>query len=433
MRYAISADFLHFTDKPDLKANTGYEYIQNGLMVVNEGVVEQLGFANELLPLLDDSLPVDVSNKGKLIIPGMIDTHTHYPQINIIGSYGEQLLDWLNTYTFPAETDFGDYDFAQKVAEQFLQECFNNGTTTAMVFCTTHPESVDAFFNVASSYKARMIAGKVMMDRHAPQVLLDTPQQSYDDSKTLIQRWHGVERLSYAITPRFAPTSSPEQLLKAAELKQEFNDVYVHSHVSENKAEIDWVKSLYPHCKGYLDVYQQYGLMSDRTVLAHGVHLRDDELHSMAQYQSSIAFCPTSNLFLGSGLFDSKRCEAFGVPFSLATDVGAGTSFSMFKTMRAAYEVGQLQGQSNDPLTLFYWATLGNASTLKLNNSIGNFEQGKEADFIVLNPDSTPLMSQRYSLCDSLQEKLFAMVCLGDDRLVEKTYVMGEKVHDKSN
>ncbi|MDO8826848.1 guanine deaminase [Methylophaga sp.] len=432
MRYAIRADFLHFTDEPDAKQQTGYSYIQDGLLIVNNGLVEQLGLASELQPLLEDDVLVDESNKGKLIIPGMIDAHTHYPQIDMIASYGEQLLDWLNTYTFPAEMRFGDKRYARDVAERFLHECFINGTTTAMVFCSKHPESVDAFFEVASQYKARMIAGKVMMDRHAPDQLLDTAEQSYYDTKRLIEKWHGYERLFYAITPRFAPTSTPEQLLNAATLKQQFEDVYIHSHISENKAEVAWVKSLYPNCEGYLDVYKQHGLLTDRTVLAHGVHLEDTELQTMAEYGASIAFCPTSNLFLGSGLFDVERCKAFAVEFSLATDVGAGTSFSMLKTMRAAYEVGQLQGHSVHPLTAFYWVTLGNAKTLKLDSYIGNFERGKEADFIVLNPNSTSVMSYRYSLCETLEEKLFAMMCLGDDRLIEKTYILGKKVHDKS-
>jgi len=430
--YAICADFLHFTDVPDGRQKSGYTYIENGLMLINDGYIEQLGPEARLRPLLATDVHVDDRHKGKLIMPGMIDAHTHYPQINMIASYGEQLLDWLNQYTFPAETYFGDYFFAQAVANTFLKECFRHGTTTAMVFCTKHPESVTAFFEAANGFNARMIAGKVMMDRHAPNALLDTPESSYQDSKRLIEQWHGVGRQSYAITPRFPPTSTPEQLMKAAELKQRFSDVYVHSHISENQAEIAWVNSLYPDCDGYLDVFERYGLLSDKTILAHGVHLTRDELKVMASYQTKIAFCPSSNLFLGSGLFDHQRCQALGVDFCLATDVGAGTSFSMLKTLRSAYEVTQLQGYNIDPLTAFYWVTLGNAKLLSLDKHIGNFEVGKEADFIVLDRKSTPLIAHRMTFCKSLEEQLFILLCLGDDRVIEATYVMGKKVHDKN-
>jgi len=430
-RVALCADFLHFLDEPSASDESGYEYFENGLMVINDGRVEQLGFEDELRDKLTDDVVIDESNKGKLIMPGMIDTHCHYPQVGIIGSYGEQLLDWLNNYTFPAEMGFGDKAYAKQVAELFLTECFSYGTTTAMVFCTKHPESVDAFFETAEDFNARMIAGKVMMDRNAPAELLDTPELGYSESKALIERWHGKGRQSYAITPRFPPTSTPEQLQKAAELKQLYPDVYVHSHISENKAEIEWVNELYPDCNGYLDVFDHYGLLSDKTILAHGVHLTDDELVILGKYGSTIAFCPTSNMFLGSGLLERQRYEKFGVGLSLATDVGAGTDFSMLKTLLAAYEVGQLKGQKLDPLTAFYWVTLGNAKRLKLDDKIGNFTVGKEADFIVLNPNTTKLMAYRYSLCDTLQDKLFSMMCIGDDRLIDKTYLMGRKVYDQ--
>ncbi len=431
-RVAIYADFLHFTNVPDYHQKTGYDYIQDGLLLIEDGHIAAIDKAATLEPTLDDGVRRDKSHVGKLIIPGMIDIHTHYQQINIIASYGEQLLDWLQQYTFPAEMQFSDKAYATTIAEAFLNECFRNGTTTAMVFCSKHPESVEAFFEVSHQFNARMIAGKVMMDRNAPAALLDTVDSSYTDSKRLIEQWHNKGRQSYAITPRFPPTSSPAQLTKAAQLKEEFSDVYIQSHISENKAEIEWVKVLFPECDNYLDVFARYGLLSDRTILAHGVHLSDDELATMAAHGAQISFCPSSNLFLGSGLFDPARVDAFGVGFGIATDVGAGTSFSMLQTLRSAYEVAQMQQQTMDPLLAFYYVTLGNAKTLKLDHVIGNFELGKEADFVVLDMESTPLLAHRMALCKTLEEKLFALLCLGDDRAVEQTYLMGEKVYDKN-
>jgi len=432
MREAIRASFLHFTDKPDPVAASGYDYYEDGIMVIKDGRIESLDHADRLLALLPDDVELDQSMRGKLIMPGMIDTHTHYPQVNIIAAYGEQLLDWLEKYTYPAEMRFGNTDYAESVADVFIQECLRNGTTTAMVYGTVHPESVQAFFKVSHQYNTRMIAGKVMMDRNAPEALLDNPEQSYQDSGDLIQQWHDKGRQSYAITPRFAPTSSPAQLQLAGQLKQAFPEVYVQTHVSENKQETEWVRELFPESESYLQVYQHYGLLSDKTIMGHGIYLDDAELAMAAEYGSSIAFCPTSNLFLGSGLLNLKRCESFGVDTCLATDVGAGTSFSMFRTMQAAYEVSQLKGYSIDPLQAFYTVTLGNAKSLKLDSMIGNFETGKEADFIVLDLQATELMRYRLASCQTLTEKLFVLMYLGDDRLVERTYIMGKRAHDKN-
>ncbi len=432
-RSAICADFLHFTDVPDSALNTGYEYIEDGMMLIEDGRVAALGKAANLRPQIEKTVPIDDSQAGQLIIPGMIDVHTHYPQINMIASYGEQLLDWLNQYTFPAEVQFCNKAYAKTIAQAFLAESLRHGTTTAMVFCTSHPESVEGFFEASAQLNTRMIAGKVMMDRHAPAELLDTAESSEADSRRLIEEWHGNGRQSYAITPRFPPTSSPAQLMAAARLKQQFEDVYIQSHVSENKAEIAWAKSLFPECDGYLDVFEHYGLLSDQTVLAHGVHLDEAELAVLSRHAAKIAFCPSSNLFLGSGLFNAQLVNSNGVEFGIATDVGAGTSFSMLQTLRSAYEVAQLQQQKLDPLMAFYYVTLGNASVLKLDHLIGNFAVGKEADFVVLDLKSTPLLAHRTALCHTLSEKLFSLLCLGDDRAIAQTYLMGNKVHDKNN
>ncbi len=433
MRSAIRATFLHFIDQPDFAANTGYEYYGDGVMVINNGLIEAIGNASEILAHLDSSVTVDSSNVGKLIIPGLIDCHTHFPQIDIVAAYGEQLLDWLNNYTYPAEQRFGESGYGDAVAEKFLREGFRNGTTTAMVYCTVHPESVDAFFSASEKYNCRMIAGKVMMDRNAPEELCDTPEQGYEQSRSLIARWHGKGRLAYAVTPRFAPTSSSEQLTLAGRLLREFPDLYLQTHVSENLAEVAWVKELFPECDSYLQVYERHGLLGERTVLGHGIHLNDKELGLMAACGVSIAFCPTSNLFLGSGLLDVERCESAGVNVCLATDIGAGTSFSMLKTMRAAYEVSQLRGHSIPPLRAFYNATLGNARALKIDHYVGNFDAGKEADFIVLDTEATPLLRYRMGLCNNLQEKLFVMMYLGDDRMVASTHIMGKMVHSSTD
>lgn len=311
-----------------------------------------------------------------------------------------------------------------------------NGTTTALVFGTVHPQSVDALFEEAQTRNMRLIAGKVMMDRNAPDYLLDTPASSYADSKALIQKWHKNGRALYAVTPRFAPTSTPEQLTKAGLLLQEFPDVYMHTHLSENKGEIAWVQDLFPSSTGYLDVYNSFGLSRKRSVYAHGVHLRDDEFASLAQTNSAIAFCPTSNLFLGSGLFDLQKAEQYNVNVGMGTDVGAGTSFSALQTMNEAYKVIQMHkafaANPDDahPLTAikaYYLATLGAAKALDLDNKIGSFKVGNEADFIVVNPNATDLLKFRMQKATNIEDKLFVLQTLGDDRAIEKTYLMGKK------
>ena len=406
-------------------------YLEDGVLITEQGKIRWFGTWNDA----QDHLPANVDIQHypeQLIIPGMIDTHIHFPQTEMVGAYGEQLLSWLNTYTFPTEIQFKDKAYASEIAKFFVNELLKNGTTTALVFCTVHPESVDALFEAAAQQQMRLIAGKVMMDRHAPEALCDTVESSYDDSKALIEKWHGQGRALYAITPRFAPTSTPEQLERAGQLKAEHPDVYVHTHLSENKDEIAWVKDLFPAQKGYLDVYHHYGLTGQRSVFAHCVHLEDAEWQCMHETDSAIAFCPTSNLFLGSGLFPLKKTWQQQVKVGLGTDIGAGTSFSLLQTVNEAYKVQQLQGDKLSAFESLYHATLGGAKALDLDDKLGNFNVGKEADFVVLNLKPTALQQLRQSRSKSIEDSLFALFTMGDDRNIEVTYIYGQKAYSQS-
>ncbi|MEJ5204746.1 guanine deaminase [Acinetobacter junii] len=406
-------------------------YIEDGVLITEQGKIRWFGPWDAA----QDHLPTDVEIQHypeHLIIPGMIDTHIHFPQTEMVGAYGEQLLSWLNTYTFPTEIQFKDKAYAQEIAKFFVNELLKNGTTTALVFCTVHPESVDALFEAAEQHQMRLIAGKVMMDRHAPEALCDSAESAYVDSKTLIQKWHGQGRALYAITPRFAPTSTPEQLERAGQLKAEFPDVYVHTHLSENKDEIAWVKDLFPHQNGYLDVYHHYGLTGQRSVFAHCVHLEDTEWKCMHDTNSAIAFCPTSNLFLGSGLFPLKKTWDQQVKVGLGTDIGAGTSFSLLQTVNEAYKVQQLQGDKLSAYESLYHATLGGAKALDLDDKLGNFTVGKEADFVVLDLKATALQLLRQSRAKSIEDSLFALFTMGDDRNIEATYIYGQKAYQQN-
>ncbi len=425
--HAYRAAILYFVGDPYELGEQAVRYHQDGILWVENGHVKAVGAAQRLLPLLPQRVPVERFSHH-LILPGFIDTHIHYPQTEMIAAYGERLLSWLNNYTFPTEMQFADEDHAAAVAQMFLDELLRNGTTTALVFGTVHPQSVDAFFQAAQQRGLRMIAGKVMMDRNAPEALCDTAQQSYRDSKDLINRWHGVDRLQYAVTPRFAPTSTPEQLQLAGRLLQEHPGVYLHTHLSENTDEVTWARELFPDAKHYLDVYDRAGLLSQRSVFAHGIHLCDDECQRLAQTGSAIAHCPTSNLFLGSGLFALDHLQQQGVTVSLGTDVGAGTSFSMLRTLDEAYKIQQLRGNSLDPFQALYLATLGGAKALDLEQSIGSLQPGYEADFNILNLKATPLLAFRMARSRSLQETLFVLNTLGDDRVVERTFALGRCV-----
>ena len=427
---AHRGEILHFLDHPNSDP-AATEYYPDGVLLIEDGHISHLGEASKVLKTVSADTETIV-HKNALITPGFIDTHIHYPQCDIIASYGTQLLEWLETYTFPAESRFEDEVHAGETADFFLDELLRNGTTTALVFGTSAPQSVDSFFTAAQKRNLRMICGKVMMDRNAPDHLCDTAESSYRDSQALINRWHGVDRLGYAVTPRFAPTSTPEQLALAGKLVEENEGVHVHSHLAENVDECAWVKSLFPDRKNYLDVYDHYGLLGKRSVFAHGIHLSDSEWQRLAETESSISFCPTSNLFIGSGLFKLAEAERQQVKVGLGTDVGGGDSFSLLRTINEAYKVQQLLGSNVDAHQLLFLATLGGARALDLHHKIGNFEKHKEADFVVLDYAATPLIQRRIATCESIAERLFALLMLGDDRAVRACYSLGKCVHSRS-
>jgi len=419
---------LHFRSDPGAADDPGsFEFLEDGLLVTRDGRIAAIGPAQELLPNLPADLEV-VGHADSILVPGFVDTHIHYPQTDVIGSGGRQLLDWLQDYTFPAERRFSDPVYARGVAELFLDELVRNGTTTAMVFCTVHRASVDAFFQSAAARSMRMVAGKILMDRNSPEYLRDSVATGEHDSRELIQKWHGHERLSYAITPRSAITSSEAQLQSAGQLAKEFPDALIQTHVAENLEEIAWVKQLFPQARSYLDVYDSYGLIRDRAIYAHCIHLDQADRARMAQSGAAAAFCPSSNLYLGSGLFDIAAADASGMPFSIATDVGGGNNFSMLRTLGDAYKIAQLSHQHLSPLRAFYLATLGGARALGLDGQIGRFAVGAEADFIVLNLRATPLIARRTAQSRTLAEKLLVLMALGDDRVVSHTYVLGREV-----
>jgi guanine deaminase len=430
---AFRGELLHFLADPSkVNEEDSYQYFKDGLLITKDGLVEKVGDAIKLISDLPSEVKVKQYKSG-LIMPGFIDTHVHYPQTEMIASYGEQLLEWLENYTFPAEREFSDEEHGKRVAEFFLSQLLDAGTTTALVFGTVHKESVNAFFSIAEKKNLRMICGKVLMDRNCPDYLSDTAESGYQDSKALIEKWHKKDRLQYAITPRFAPTSSREQLDRAGELLKEFPDVYMQTHLSENQNEIKWVSELFPESDGYLDVYDQSNLLGRRSLFAHGVHLRDDECKRLNISESALSFCPSSNLFLGSGLFNLKQAEKYDVKVSFGSDIGAGTTFSMLSTINEGYKTQQLQGGKLSPYQSFYFATLGGAIALDLEGIIGNFTAGNEADFVVLDYHATPLMSRRIGHCKTLTEKLFILSMLGDERHVSATYILGELVQKSSN
>ncbi len=427
---AYRGSVLHFLRDPgDASDPAGaYEYFEDGVLVVRDGRVVETGPARDVLARLPAETPV-VDRTGKLILPGFVDCHIHYSQTDVIASYGEQLLEWLDRYTYPAERRFEDAGHAREVADFFLDELLRNGTTTALVLGTVHPESVDAFFAAAQARSLRMAAGKVLMDRNCPEYLRDTPESGYAESRALIEKWHGHDRLMYAITPRFAPSSTEAQLERAGDLAAEFPDVFVHTHLAENRKEVAWVRDLFPWARSYLDVYARFGLVRPRSVFAHCIHLDEEDLEMLAEQRALAAFCPTSNLFLGSGLFDLRRMRNAGVLVGIATDVGGGTSFSMLKTLAEGYKIAQLADQPLSAYRAFYLATLGGAQGLHLDDRIGNFAPGMEADFVVIDFAATPLAQRRHARTGTLEERLFMAMMLGDDRFIAETYVLGKRVH----
>lgn len=380
----------------------------------------------------NDAPQGDVTDlSGRLIVPGFIDTHLHAPQIEMIGSYGGHLLEWLNRYTFPTERKFEDPEHARRVAQAFFDELLRHGTLTALIFSTVHATATEVFFEEAEARGFRGIIGKTMMDRHAPEYLLDqSAQQSYDESRALLMKWHGRGLLRYAITPRFAPTSTPEQLELAGQLKREFPDAWVHTHISENRNEVRWVQELFPEAE-YADVYDRYGLLGHRTVLAHGVWLTPEELDLLSRRGARISHCPNSNLFLGSGLFPLHRVLDAGVIVGLGSDIGAGTTPSLFNAMADAYKVQQVQGVSLSPFHLWYLATLGGARALTLDGETGSLEAGKSADFLVLDLQATSLLTLRTAHALTAEELLAGLIFMGDDRAVERSFVAGRCVSER--
>lgn len=430
--HALRGAALTFVADPfDAGSEGAMRYEPDAVIAMQAGRVTRFGPAAEVLPLLPPGAPVRATGRDTLILPGFIDSHAHYPQTQIIGSHGEQLLDWLEKYTFVAEQQFASATHARAVADAFLQECLRAGTTTAAVYCTVHPQSVDAFFQAAEARNLRMIAGKVLMDRHAPAALSDSVKSGYDDSKALIARWHGRGRNLYCVTPRFAATSTPEQMEMAGQLWAEHPGTYLQSHISENRAELDWIRKLYPERAGYLDVYDHYRQLGPRAIYGHGIWLTEAELQRLHDTGTSLAHCPTSNLFLGSGLFNVGNAVKRERPVrvALATDVGAGTSLSMLQTLNEAYKVSQLCGSPLCAAQAFYLATRGAARALYLDDKVGSIAPGMEADLIVMDLKSTPLIELRMRHCENLEEALFIQMTMADDRAIESTYIAGQLAH----
>lgn len=425
-RTAFRAEIVTVPEDPATAGPGAVRHWPDGLLAVEDGQVRAIGAAADLAARFADwpqrRLP-------GLLVPGFVDSHVHYPQTDRIAAYGKQLLDWLDQHIFPAEAAFADRAHADAVAAFFLDELLRNGTTSALVFATVHPQSVDALFAAALARNMRILSGKTLMDR-GPEGLRDTPETARSDSEALIARWHGRGRLGYAVTPRFALTSSGEQLAVAGALLAAHPQVLLHTHLAENPGECAAVAREFPQATDYLDVYDRFGLVGPRSVFAHCLHMSDRALGRMAQAGAGIAFCPTSNLFLGSGLFDLARADAHGVSVGIGTDVGAGTSFSLLQTLGEGYKVCQMRGTALDPFRALYLATAGGARLLGLGDRIGALQPGQEADFVVLDMAATPLLARRTAGA-SLADRLFALQILGDDRAVARTYIAGRCAHDR--
>jgi guanine deaminase len=424
-KQAYFADLLRFCGAPASGASRpSLSLMRDAVIVVDEGCITAVGPARDVGPHLPpETQRIDFS--GKTLAPGFVDVHLHMPQLDVIASAADGLLPWLNDYTFPQEAKFNDPNHAAEISELFLNEMMRHGVTTGMVFCSAHRASVDAFFEASQARGLRMVAGKCLMDRHCPEGVRDDTEQSLMDSESLIQAWHGRARLGYALTPRFAPTSSDRQLQGAALLARRYPDVWVQSHVAENLDEMAWVKQLYPSVRSYLEVYERFGLLRPRSMYAHCLHLDEQDRLLMTERGASAAVCPTSNLFLGSGLFDFALADEAGFDYGLASDVGGGSSFSPFRTMLTAFEVARMRGKTLSPSELWYRHTLGAARAMGLGDTIGNLAPGYEADFVVLDAQATPLLARRSSLARSFEEWLFSFIVLADDRAISDTGVAG--------
>ncbi|MCA1492059.1 guanine deaminase [Sinorhizobium alkalisoli] len=422
----IRGRVLTFVREPQgMEDSESYRFYEDGAVLVGGGKITAVGPYGDVAAAAGERVQL-IDHRPHLVLSGLIDTHLHFPQTQAIASYGAQLLEWLNTYVFVEEQKFREGKHAAFIAGRFMDELLSNGTTTAVAYCSVHPESVDAFFTAAEERNMLMIGGKVMMDRNAPEALRDTPQTGYDETKRLIGKWHGRGRAHYAISPRFAITSTPEQMEIARALVAEHPACYVQTHLSENRDEIAFATSLYPEARDYTDIYARYDLLGRKTLLGHCIYLSDREISVLAEAGAVGVFCPTSNLFLGSGLFDRDRFDRLGGRYAVATDVGAGTSFSMLETMDEAYKILHLQGQRLSPLNSFYRMTLGNAQALGLEHRIGSLHVGADADIVVLDSRAKSAMELRMQVASSLAEELFVLQTMGDDRCVAEVYVAGK-------
>lgn len=428
---ALRGTLVSFSGDPFLEDPARcFHHETDGLVICRDGVIEASGPYDELKPRLpEDAQLTDYS--GSILSAGFIDTHVHYVQTEMIASPGKQLLQWVEDYIYPAEEAFADEAHARLVASVFCDALLRNGTTTASVYCAVYPQSVDALFEEALKRNLRLIAGKCMMDRNVPDALSDTAQSGYDQSKALIEKWHGKGRLSYAVTPRWAGSSSPAQLEAAGALWRQDPSLVLQTHIAENRQEVAFVTGLFPQRKDFLDIYEHYGLVGRRAVLGHCIWMSESEYARIHEHDASIAHCPTSNLFLGSGLFPLRLAKDRKRPIhvGLATDIGAGTSFSLLATLNEAYKIAALKEAPIGALEGFYLATLGGARALGLEHRIGSLEAGREADIVVLDPAATPLLAFRNARSRSLQETLFLLMTLGDESAVRATYVAGRLAH----
>ncbi len=416
---------LTFGENPfEASAEAAAHHETRGAVAIRGGLIADLGTVDDLRARYPKA---EIADYGEaLISPGFIDAHAHYPQTAIIASWGKRLIDWLNTYTFPEEARLVDAAYAHDIAGRYFDLTLANGTTTTTSFCTIHKTSVDAYFDEAQKRGIRALGGKTCMDRNAPKNLMDTAQSAYDDSKALLEKWHRVDRLSYVITPRFAPTSTPEQLAVLGALWGENPTCLMQTHISEQVEEIDWVADLFPKARDYLDVYDGFGLTGPGALLGHAIHLKPRERAAIRERDMSLVHCPTSNTYIGSGLFDMAGLAQDGHRIGLATDTGGGSSFSMLRTMAAAYEVAQLSGHALHPAQLWYLATMGSARALRLDDKIGTLTPGSEADLTIIDLASTPAISQRAAGAETFWEAIFPTIMMGDDRAIRDVWVGGK-------
>lgn len=421
----ITGHILQFISDPfHNDPHAAARIIEDGAVCIKDGKIHDIGEKHAILK--NHPTPEVFDYTGHIIMAGFVDAHVHYPQTAMIASWGKRLIDWLNTYTFPEESKFADQSYADMIAGRYLDLAIAHGTTTVASFCTIHPQSVDAFFGAASTRGMCVVGGKTCMDRNAPETLRDSATLAYDQSKMLLEKWHGVGRNHYAITPRFSPTSTPDQLRALGTLWAEHPECLMQTHLSEQTDEIEWVKGLFPNARDYLDTYEAFGLLGTNGLYGHAIHLEQREIDRLCELDAAVVHCPTSNTFIGSGLFDTQGLTARGLRVGLATDTGGGSSFSMLRTMAAAYEIGQLRGTPLHASHLIWLATVGSAKSLRLDHEIGNVQIGNSADLIALNLASTPAIAQRTAVANHIWDALFATIMMGDDRAISQTWIQGK-------